>query len=167
MDETFCRCNPQSLQLGKFCRSDLMPLLHLIHTTVDLCYSGVYPPRAVHFFKEYHGEKEIISRSEVGTILVALHDGRLAATGALVENEITGVFVASSMQGQGLGRMIMKELEDLAWSRGCRMVELSVSLPSRGFYEALGYELLSECALDVGDGQKLTFWRARKALSPR
>lgn len=95
-----------------------MPLLHLIHNTVDLCYSGVYPPLAVQFFKEYHSEKEIVRRSEVGTILVALHDGHLVAAGALVENEITGVFVSPSMQGMGLGRMIMKELESLAESRG-------------------------------------------------
>lgn len=144
----------------------MMPLLHLIHNTVDLCYSGVYPPLAVQFFKEYHSEKEIVRRSEAGTILVALHDGHFAATGALVENEITGVFVSPSMQGMGLGRMIMRELENLAESRGYGMVELSVSLPARGFYEAIGYELISDCAIDVGEGQKLTFWRARKVLTP-
>jgi len=28
--------------------------------------------------------------------------------------------------------------------------ELSVSLPSRGFYESLGYEMLEECSIDAG-----------------
>jgi hypothetical protein len=44
-------------------------------------------------------------------------------------------------------------------------VVLSVSLPSKGFYEALRYEILQEAHLDVGEGQRLDYWKARKVLS--
>jgi hypothetical protein len=44
-------------------------------------------------------------------------------------------------------------------------VELSVSLPSRRFYENLGYELVEACSIDVGEGQRLDFWKARKMLA--
>jgi hypothetical protein len=44
-------------------------------------------------------------------------------------------------------------------------VSLSVSLPSRRFYEALGYEIVEERSIDVGEGQRLDFWQAHKALA--
>ena len=59
----------------------------------------------------------------------------------------------------------MRELENEAKARGCTESELSVSLPSRGFYEGLGYEMLEECLIDVGEGQHLDFWKARKPLT--
>jgi len=43
-------------------------------------------------------------------------------------------------------------------------VVLSVSLPSRKSYEKRGYEVLAEAQVDVGEGQTLCFWKARKAL---
>jgi hypothetical protein len=59
----------------------------------------------------------------------------------------------------------MHELEDRAKARGCTESELSVSLPSRGFYESLGYQMLEEGSIDVGEGQHLDFWKARKSLT--
>jgi GNAT superfamily N-acetyltransferase len=85
-------------------------------------------------------------------------------TGAVVENEIYGVFVEPRMQGRGHGRTIMHELENRAIAKGHREVALSVSLPSRKFYEGLGYEILQEAHRDVGEGQQLDFWKARKSL---
>jgi ribosomal protein S18 acetylase RimI-like enzyme len=156
--------HPKFFGLRKYRPSDLKPLRQLIHETIDACYSGVYPLRAVLFFKEYHSEEEIARRETSGAILVAEHDGTLVATGALVGREITGVFVSPSIQGRGIGRAIMWELEDLAKAQGCGDVELSVSLPSRGFYESLGYEILGDSAIDVGQGEQLDFWTAKKAL---
>ena len=58
----------------------------------------------------------------------------------------------------------MRALEDRARRNGCDEVELSVSLPSEGFYLRLGYRLIEECSLDVGEGERLRFWKARRSL---
>jgi len=89
--------------------------------------------------------------------LVIERDGSIVATGALVGNEILGVFVKPEDQGQGLGKRIMSELEARAKSKGFSEIVLSVSLPSRSFYETLGYEVLEACLLDVGEGQHLNY----------
>jgi len=135
----------------------LVSLHRIIHDTVDASYSGVYPDRAVQFFKEYHSQKRIMERSQPGEILVIERDGSIVATGALVGNEILGVFVKPEDQGQGLGKRIMSELEARAKSKGFSEIVLSVSLPSRSFYETLGYEVLEACLLDVGEGQHLNY----------
>jgi ribosomal protein S18 acetylase RimI-like enzyme len=148
------------------CReSELDLIARFIHSAIDGSYTGVYPPRAIEFFKEFHSRDGIQNRSREGTILVAERDGQMVGTGALVDNEICGVFVDRSMRGQGLGSALMRELEARARAKGIREVVLSVSLPSKGFYEALRYEILQEAHLDVGEGQRLDYWKARKVLS--
>jgi N-acetylglutamate synthase-like GNAT family acetyltransferase len=149
----------------QFHDSDLIPLHRMICDMIDASYSGVYPVRAVQFFKEYHSEKKIMERSQAGEVLIIERDGSIVATGALVGNEILGVFVKPDNQGQGYGKTIMSQLEHRAKAKGLSEVVLSVSLPSRKFYENLGYEVLAECSLDVGEGQHLDYWPARKTLT--
>jgi len=98
--------------------------------------------------------------------LVIERDGSIVATGALVGNEILGVFVNPEDQGQGYGKMLMRELESRAEAKGFSEVMLSISLPSRNFYEHQGYEALAESSLDVGGGQHLDYWPGRKTLIP-
>jgi N-acetylglutamate synthase-like GNAT family acetyltransferase len=147
-----------------FCEADLNSLRSMICDTIDFSYSGVYPVRAVQFFKDYHSEKKIVERNETGEVLVIERERSIVATGALVGSEIQGVFVRPDNQGQGYGKTIMTELENRAKAKGFQEILLDISLPSRRFYEKLGYEVLDECSLDVGEGQLLDYWPARKNL---
>ena len=148
-----------------FRKTDLTPLHRMIYDTIEASYSNVYPPRAVEFFKEYHSEKKIAERSLVGEILVMEEDDSILATGSLIGAEIAGVFVYPVYQRQGYGKAIMAELERRAKAKGLSEINLSVSLPSRKFYENLGYNILADNALDVGEGQYLKYWLGRKTLS--
>ena len=153
------------MQVRQFHDSDLIPLHRMICDTIDVSYSGVYPVRAVQFFKEYHSEEKIMERSQAGELLIIERGGFIVATGVLVGNEILGVFVKSSEQGQGYGKTIMSELERRARAKGLSEVVLSVSLPSRKFYEDLEYKVLVKCSLDMGEGQHLDYWPATKTLT--
>jgi hypothetical protein len=59
----------------------------------------------------------------------------------------------------------MHELETRAKSKGYDEVVLNVSLPSRDFYEGLGYKAFEDRSIDVGEGEHLAFWDARKPLT--
>lgn len=146
--------------------SDVGALRRLIHETIDASYTQVYPPRAVQFFKEFHSERKILARRRAGTVLVIEEDDELTATGSIVNGEIFAVFVHPEFQRGGRGRALMEVLEDEARSRGVTDSELSVSLPSLNFYLGLGYELAEERSRDVGEGQRLNFWKAKKRLVP-
>ena len=156
---------PDDTCMRAFRKSDVVQVRRLIHHTVDLCYSGVYPPRAVRFFKELHSEAKILKRHEEGEILVVEQAGNIIATGATVEGDIFGVFVHPEFQHHGHGRALMRELETRAKSKGCDEAVLSVSLPSRRFYEGLGYKTFENRSIDVGDGEHLEFWAAKKLLT--
>ena len=147
-----------------FRNSDLSSLHTLICDTINTSYSGVYPDRAVQYFKEYHSNDKILERSRAGVILIIERAGSIVATGSLVGNEILGVFVRTDSQGLGCGKRIMRELENRAKEQGIPEIILNVSLPSRRFYEKLEYEILPECSYDVGEGQYLNYWPGRKTL---
>ena len=151
-----------------FNEADLHNLHRMICETIDASYSGVYPPRAIRFFKEHHSEKKIVGRSVMGKILVLIseRDASILATGSLMDSEIIGVFVHPDHQRQGYGKVIMAELEKMAIAESVSEITLSISLPSRKFYEYCGYDALDEYALDVGSGEYLRYWLGKKVLQP-
>ena len=147
-----------------FKEADVAALRRLICETIDISYAPVYPPKALDFFKAFHAEERIRARAQHGTVLVAEADGDLVATGSLLDGEIFAVFVHPDRQGAGLGKALMERLEEDARTAGVTESVLSVSLPSKRFYEGLGYEIVEERSRDLGDGQCLNFWKAKKRL---
>jgi GNAT superfamily N-acetyltransferase len=150
--------------LRPFQPSDLERVQELIHGTIDSCYSGVYPPRAVAFFKQYHSLEEILRRADEGCVVVVEEGGCIVATGALLNGEICGVFVAPAHQGRGLGGLVMDGLEAAALASGCSSTRLSVSLTSHDFHERRGYVLTERLSHHVGEGQYLDYWEGEKTL---
>lgn len=147
-----------------FEESDVAALRRLICQTIDVSYAPVYPPKALDFFKTFHAEEKIRERAQRGTVLVAEADGDLLATGSLLDGEIFAVFVHPDRQGRGLGKALMERLEEDARTAGVTESLLSVSLSSKRFYEGLGYEIVEERSRDLGDDQRLDFWKAKKRL---
>jgi len=150
--------------LRRFDAADLVSVQSLIYLTVDSSYSGVYPPRAVQYFKEFHSLEHILERQAAGEVLVVQRDGVMVGTGAIVGAEISGVFVHPQFQRRGIGGQVMDVLENHARAAGHESVCLAVSLPSRPFYESRGYHLLGDRSIDVGEGERLDYWTAEKSL---
>jgi ribosomal protein S18 acetylase RimI-like enzyme len=70
---------------------------------------------------------------------------------------IEGFGVTKAVRGQGIGRLLLKALDDLGRERGCSRLTLrvlSVNTPARGLYESYGYRvegvLVGEFMLPVG-----------------
>jgi GNAT superfamily N-acetyltransferase len=154
----------EEARIRRFREADLPGVLRLVHGTIDACYTGVYPPNAVRRFKELHAEAQILGDAHAGITLVAEAGGRPVGTGTVVGEHVKRVFVDRSRQGEGIGRAIMTRLESEARRAGASGVHLDVSLPSRAFYESLGYGDFEDAAWDVGEGQRLDYWTARKDL---
>ena len=144
--------------------ADLEAVYRLIQATIETCYPPFYPPRAVAFFAHHHSREAIRQRLRYDLVLIAKESERIVGTGSLVDSEISGLFVLPDAQGGGTGSALMEELEQRAAQLGAGTIELDVSLPSRAFYEHRGYTDLEERSLDVGEGQHLDYWHARKRI---
>jgi len=79
--------------LRNYEHTDLRQLYDMIQKTIAGSYPDHYPGRAVQYFQAYHSEANISKREQLGEIIVIEKEGKIVATGSLVKDEITGVFV--------------------------------------------------------------------------
>ena len=73
--------------------------------------------------------------------LVAEDEGGIVGFGVLNREraEIGGLYVSSAVAGRGVGRRLLRMLEDDAVEAGLRRLELYASLNAVRFYESAGY----------------------------
>lgn len=148
-----------------FVEPDLAALKALVDRTIEACYTPMYPPAAVAFFKEHHSEDAILADARAGHTLVIAEGKALLATGTLLGTTIRRMFVDPARQGQGLGGALLNNLEEYARGAGLAELDLHASLPARDFYLRHGYELLSEEAMPLPDSEELRFYAMRKVLT--
>jgi N-acetylglutamate synthase-like GNAT family acetyltransferase len=147
-----------------FREADVPALKSLIHRTIARCYPGHYCAEAVRFFLTYHNEEAIRRDAREGCTVVLERAGRIVGTGTIVHDEIKRVSVDPLAQGQGTGRRIMERLEDRARSSQVTTIKLDASLPSKVFYDRLGYATVEKTFLPVENGRRLDFFKMKKAL---
>lgn len=96
------------------------------------------------------------------TVLVATQDQLIVATAALDGNVVRSVFVNPALQGQGIGRLLMIEIELRAREAGVTVLSVPSSLTAQPFYTKLGFHSVR----DVYHGNERTLVM-EKALSSR
>ncbi len=62
------------------------------------------------------------------------------------------------------GRRIVQHLEETAARAGVETVKLDASLPSKTFYDRLGYVTIEPAFLPVENGRRLDFFRMQRTL---
>jgi len=94
-------------------------------------------------------------------VLVAVQDEVIVATAALDANVVRSVFVNPSLQGQGIGRLLMIEIELRAREAGVTVLSVPSSLTAELFYTKLGFHTVR----DVYHGNERTLVMEKALLS--
>jgi len=157
-------CERSGVKIREFRDDDLVDVKDLIYSTIDYCYPDFYCREAVKFFKQWHCSDKILKNSKEGYTIILDQDGRIVGTGTVVGNEIMRVFVDPASQKCGFGKLIMQNLEEKALSQGINLVKLDASLPSKKFYDLLGYVTLEETFLEVENNKRLDYFKMQKVL---
>jgi|GEM_PF-337487 GNAT superfamily N-acetyltransferase len=145
--------------------SDIEALQQLIYQTIDDAYTGVYGPKAIQYFKDYHSSRQILADARQGQTIVLELNELIVGTGTICEQNIRRVFVSPAFQGRTFGRMVMETLEKKALSMGLHHLNLDASLPSQAFYQHLGYRTREEAFIQVSDDERLDYFYMEKALN--
>jgi GNAT superfamily N-acetyltransferase len=153
-----------NIRLRKMNETDLQSVHELVQNTIQISYAGVYPPEAIAFFKNYHSPENILKDLTEGYIVVIETGSRITGTGTLLGTNIRRVFINPEYQRQGIGKIIADKLERKARSEGLEKLDLSASLKSRRFWEAMGYITTGEFALPVANDQKLIYYEMVKTI---
>ena len=94
-------------------------------------------------------------------VLVAVQDDVIVATAALEANVVRSVFVNPALQGQGIGRLLMSEIELRARQAGVTVLSVPSSLTAEPFYTQLGFQTVR----DVYHGNERTLVMEKTLLS--
>jgi GNAT superfamily N-acetyltransferase len=154
-----------NIRIRRFTQRDLPAVRELIYNTIDVCYLADYVKGAIQFFKQYHSDQNILKGAADGWTIVLEENHHIVATGTIIGDHITRVFVDPEFQKRGLGRLIMHKLEEKAISTGVKAVNLDASLPSKKFYDSLGYTTSEAAYLEVENDEKLHYYKMNKALT--
>ncbi|WP_338477857.1 GNAT family acetyltransferase [Pseudomonas trivialis] len=104
----------------------------------------------------------VLTLLERRVVLVATQDQTIVATAALDGNVVRSVFVNPALQGQGIGRLLMIEIELRAREAGVTVLSVPSSLTAEPFYTRLGFHTVR----NVYHGNERTLVM-EKALSSR
>jgi ribosomal protein S18 acetylase RimI-like enzyme len=144
--------------------SDVNEVVKLLHKTVDFAYTPVYPKEGVAYFKQHHNHDLIAEKINNSHYLIGKAGDKIIATGCLKEDYIGGVYVLPEYQGKKIGREIMRLLMVKAKREGVDLVYLNASVPSKNFYNKLGFHVREEVQMPLPNNQVLLYWVMEKEI---
>lgn len=154
----------EQILVREFELSDLESVKNLIKRTIDICYNGYYLREVLDYFEMYNWNGNILKVARDGHIVVAETQGEVVGTGSLINDVILRVFVDPTHHRQGLGRMVVNELERRAAANGVKVVHLRALANAMKFYESLGYLTSAKGLLEVDNGRHLEYYQMYKRL---
>ena len=97
---------------------------------------------------------EIVSQ-ELSAIYTLVYEeqGVILGLGGLDGNEIKRVYVSPSVQGRGIGSVIVRALEREARSRNIAVLKIQSSPNAVPFYRKLGYRAENEARAKIGNAE--------------
>jgi GNAT superfamily N-acetyltransferase len=78
------------------------------------------------------------------TVFVATTGSRIVGTASLDGNAVRTVFVAPDVQSQGVGKLLMAEIEQTARDRNIPILMVPSSVTAEIFYTRLGYKAVRD-----------------------
>ncbi|MCM1496571.1 MAG: GNAT family N-acetyltransferase [Bacteroides sp.] len=144
------------MEIQKAKPENLKTIARMVQQTIQQVYPKYYPDGVVQFFSELHQEEHIIADIEKGCVWILQADSQIVATGTLVENHITRVFVLPEYQGKGYGSRLMEVLERQT-AENNHKVCLDASLPAVAFYAGRGYRTISHGTVETNQSQVLIY----------
>lgn len=106
------------------------------------------------------------ARIGAGEVYVCVGDDEaLLGYGSRRGDRIAGLYVAPDRQGQGVGSMLLEQLERDAIAEGIEILELNSTLTAAGFYQHRGYKALGKTQCFEAGGQTLGAVAMRKRLA--
>lgn len=96
---------------------------------------------------DHHSPVQLLKNAETHYVFVAMKDRKAVGTGSLANFGTpetpsyygTAIFVALGFHRKGIGRQIMRRVEEKALELGAAKITVRAAVNARQFYEKLGY----------------------------
>ena len=100
-----------------------------------------YSKEQINNWIRIYSSKDIKLLSDKWTFIVAEELNNIIGVGAYYKNEVHTLFVNSNYQNRGVGKNILKQLEEEIKKKYYKVLILGASINASKFYEKLGYRI--------------------------
>ena len=141
--------------------ADAEGISHVILAALHSSNAQDYPADVIARVANNFTPDAVLALLKRRVVLVATQDQVIVATAALDANVVRSVFVNPALQGQGIGRLLMIEIELRAREAGVTVLSVPSSLTAEPFYSRLGFHTVR----DVYHGNERTLVMEKALLS--
>ncbi len=150
------------INIRKFEKTDANQCAKIIRRALKQLNSADYPKEVINYMVQRTTPEELLLLNLKREFIVAERDGEIVGTATLERNNVGGVYVDPNYINRGIGKRLMKEIENIALSRGIEKLEFGATITSAGFYMKLGYDLGEK----IDTGPMGSVIKATKKLPP-
>ncbi len=111
----------------------------IVISNLDKVKTTHYSGPTIEKLREHYSPKRLITLAQKKQIIVAEYGHDVAGMLCLDKNTISTVFTDQTLQGKGIGRMLVDYAEDEAIKHGFHETKVEASLIDHEFYKRLGY----------------------------
>lgn len=119
---------------------DLIKVKYLIDEVSYFAYKSLIPKEGYEYLKNNLWGLEILKKdAKEGYTIVVKDNDKIIGTGTIVGDYISKIYIKPEYHGRGIGKLIVKHLEDKAKSNGVKTIFLASNVYAEKFYTKLGY----------------------------
>ena len=134
--------NTEQLIIRRATVHDIDNISTLIQKNTDNVKENNYSDEQKDIWKKANTREIISEKLNTRTIFCAFSENEIVGTIGLHSNEIVGLYVDHTKQGMGIGRKLLKYLEDHALKMNIHKLTLTATPAAKNFYQNRGYKLV-------------------------
>ena len=134
------------MEIRLFRHEDAAEVAQVVAETLRISNSKDYSPEYIEETISSHSAEVLIERAKWGHMYVACDKTRIVGCGAIAgywgsttESILLTIFVLPEYQGKGIGRQIIRTLEEDEYFLRAERIEIPASITAVDFYRKMGY----------------------------
>ncbi|MBB3650273.1 GNAT superfamily N-acetyltransferase [Rhizobium sp. BK619] len=132
------------IEIQRAIGSDALLISDLVRHTIRTSNSADYPASVIDRVVGNFSPDAVLRLMDSRTVWLALQGSEPVGTAGLDGDTVRTVFVSPSVQGRGIGRLLMQTVETAAFANGIKALHVPASVTARSFYARLGYSEVQE-----------------------
>jgi GNAT superfamily N-acetyltransferase len=140
----------KDITIRGFENGDASDVSQLIIDNLMLVNSRDYGEEAARQLARFYSPQLLLEYAQNGNMCVAVEHSMIIGTAALDQDRVRNVFVRIDHHQQGIGKILMQHIEDIARQHGKVQVGLRASVSAVVFYQKLGYAIVEEVEEHIG-----------------
>jgi GNAT superfamily N-acetyltransferase len=141
----------KDITIRRFENGDASNVSQLIIDNLMLVNSRDYGEEASRQLARFYSPQLLLEYAQNGNLYVAVEYSMIIGTAMLDQDRVRNVFVRIDHHRQGIGKILMQYIEDIARQQGKVRLGLRASVSAVVFYQKLGYAIVEEIEERIGD----------------